>query len=150
MLVNADELITALESSDREVEWYLDLTNGAVVPVFSDLVGEEENEAIADAVETQPDRFFPIEPIGSQEAFRIMEAFVATLPAGTPADRLSLALGQRHPFRGFKDALLAWPPIREQWFRIHNARMREHAQDWLTGNQLEFTLTDQPASSLEA
>ena len=150
MLVNADDLISALESSDAEVEWYLDLSNGAVVPVFGDLLDEGENAAMAEAVETQPERFVPIEPIASHEAFHIMEAFVETLPAGAPAERLSIALRERHPFRPFKDALLAWPPVREQWFRFHHARMREIAQDWLTGSELEATLTDRPVGSPEA
>jgi hypothetical protein len=148
MLVNADELITALEASEGEVEWYLDLTNGAVVPLFSDLVDDDPD--LADAVEHQPERFLPIAPIESHEAFRIMEAFVAALPAGEPTTRLASALAQRHPFRQFKEALLAWPHIREQWFRFHHARMRDLAQDWLTGNEVEAQLTDRPVSSPEA
>jgi len=144
MLVNTNDLITALEASEGEVEWYLDLTNGAVVPLFSDLV--DDDPALADAVENQPDRFLPIEPIGSHEAFRIMEAFVEALPDGEPATSLASALCQRHPFRQFKDALLSWPHIREQWFRFHNARMREIAQGWLTGNEVAAQLTDRPTS----
>ena len=148
MLVSTDDLITALEAGEGEVEWYLDLTNGAVVPLFSDLVGEEPD--LASAVENQPDRFLPIEPIGSHEAFRIMEAFVEALPGGEPTTRLASALSQRHPFRQFKDALLAWPHIREQWFRFHHARMRVIAQDWLTDNEVAAQLTDRPTSSPEA
>jgi hypothetical protein len=148
MLVNADDLITALEASEGEVEWYLDLTNGAVVPLFTDLVDDDPD--LADAVENQPDRFLLIDPIGSHGAFRIMEAFVEALPDGEPTARLAAALSQRHPFRQFKDALVRWPHIREQWFSFHHARMREIAQDWLTGNEVAAQLTDRPTSSPEA
>jgi len=148
MLVNADELIVALESTDGEVDWYLDLSTGAVVPVVGDLL--DEDPSMAEALESEPDRFFPIDPISSHEAFSIMEAFVAGLPQGAPTDRLTAALGQRRPFRHFKDALLEWPHIREQWFRFHNARMRQVAEDWITGNELSVRLSPRTESGPEA
>jgi hypothetical protein len=95
MRINIDELIIALEASDGEGEWQLDLTDGAVVPLYGDLTDYEPE--LADAIVNEPERFLPIDPIGSREAFRIMEDFVETLPAGAPADRLVFALGQRRP-----------------------------------------------------
>ncbi len=148
MLVNADELIMALESTDAEVEWYLDLSTGAVVPVADELL--DEDPAMAEALESEPDRFFAIDPISSHEAFSIMEAFVEGLPQGAPTARLAAALGQRRPFRHFKDALLEWPHIREQWFRFHNARMRKVAEDWLTENDLSVQLSPLTESEPEA
>ena len=148
MLVNADELIMALESADSEVEWYLDLRTGAVVPIVGDLL--DEDPSMAQALEAEPDRFFAIDPISSHEAFSIMEAFVAGLPQGAPTARLAAALGQRRPFRHFKDALLEWPHIREQWFRFHNARMRKVAEEWITGNELSLQLSPRTESEPEA
>jgi len=150
MLVNLNDLIMALESADGEPGWFLDLLTGEVVGLFGDLVDDDENDALRQAIEEQPDRFVPIEPLATHEAFRIMEAFVDALLDEEPAKRLSMALGQRHPFRRFKDELLAWPLLREQWFRFHHDRMREHAQDWLAGNGISATLTDRPDPSLEA
>lgn len=150
MLVNIDDLIDALESRDGEPGWFLDLSTGEVVGLFGDLVDDDENDALREALEEQPDRFVPIEPLVSHEAFRIMEAFVEALPDKEPAKRLSMALGQRPPFRRFKDELLAWPRLREQWFRFHHDRMREHAKKWLSSNGISATLIDGPASSPEA
>ena len=148
MLVNADELILALESTDAEIEWYFDLRTGAVVPIVGDLL--DEDPAMAAALESEPDRFFAIDPISSHEAFSIMEAFVAGRPQGAPTSRLTAALGQRRPFRHFKDALLEWPHIRLQWFRFHNARMRKVAEDWLTENDLSVQLSPRTESEPEA
>ena len=148
MLVNADELIMALESADSEVEWYLDLRTGAVVPIVGDLL--DEDPSMAQALEAEPDRFFAIDPISSHEAFSIMEDFVTGLPQGAPTIRLAAALGQRRPFRHFKDALLEWPHIREQWFRFHNARMRKVAEEWITGNELSLQLSPRTESEPEA
>ena len=148
MLVNVNELIMALESTDAEVEWYLDLNTGAVVPVADELL--DEDPSMAEALESEPDRFFAIEPISSHEAFSIMEAFVTGLPQGAPTARLAAALSQRRPFRHFKDALLEWPHIREQWFRSHNARMRKVAENWLTENDLSVQLSPRAESQPEA
>ena len=148
MLVNVNELIMALESTDAEVEWYLDLNTGAVVPVADELL--DEDPSMAEALESEPDRFFAIEPISSHEAFSIMEAFVTGLPQGAPTARLAAALSQRRPFRHFKDALLEWPHIREQWFRFHNARMRKVAENWLTENDLSVQLSPRAESQPEA
>jgi hypothetical protein len=145
MLVNAEDLFVALEAGDGEIEWCLDLSNGDVVPV----VGDADPD-LAEAVENQPERFVHIEPIGSHEAFRIREAFVAALPEGEPASELASALAQRRPFRRFKDALCDWPDVREQWFRFHDARLREIAQAWLAEREVEAELSERPAPPPEA
>ena len=148
MLIDAEELIVALESRAAEMEWYLDLVSGQVLPLFSEAL--DDDTSFAEALEAEPDRYLPIDPIESHEAFRIMEAFVASLPPGVPSARLTSALTQRHPFRHFKDALLAWPLIREQWFQFHGARMRQVAREWLTENGVIATLTDRTTIGPEA
>ncbi len=79
-----------------------------------------------------------------------MEAFVESLPEGVSASRLGAALRQPHPFRHFKATLLAWPSVREQWFRFHDAHMREVAQAWLTEHGLNAQLTPGSTSHTEA
>ena len=148
MLIDAEAFIVALESRDAEVEWYLDLLSGQVLPLFSEAL--DDDPSFAAALEAAPDRYLLIDPIESHEAFRIIEAFVASLPPGDLSDRLASALAQRRPFRHFKDALLAWPLIREQWFRFHGARMRQVASEWLTENGVIATLTDRTTTDPEA
>ena len=138
ILVDADDLIIALESDGAELEWYLDLASGQVLPLFGDACSDDD---LAAALEAEPDRYFRVEPMGSPQAFRIMEAFVDTLPESAESERLEAALRQSRPFRHFKDSLAAWPPIREQWFRFHDARMRQVAEAWITGNEFEVRLT---------
>ena len=148
MLIDAEALIVALESRDAEVEWFLDLVSGQVLPLFSEAI--DDDTSFAEALDAEPDRYLLIDPIASHEAFSIMEAFVASLPPGEPSDRLASALTQRRPFRHFKDALLAWPLIREQWFRFHGSRMRQVAREWLTENDVIATLTDRTTTGPEA
>ena len=148
MLIDAEVLIAALESRDAEVEWYLDLVSGQVLPLFSEVL--DDDPSFAAALDAEPDRYIVIDPIESHEAFRIMETFVASLPPGAPSDGLASALTQPRPFRHFKDALLAWPHIREQWFRFHDSRMRQVATDWLTENGVIASLTVRTPTGPEA
>jgi hypothetical protein len=143
LVVNAADLIMALESRNGDMAWYLDLTTGDVLPMSVENALDDEAAELSLLLDDHPERFLPIEPIGSNEGFRIMELFVESLLAGLPAERLRTALGQQRPFRRFKDELLAWPELRERWFRFHHACMREHAAEWIMANGLEVELTDQ-------
>ena len=46
----------------------------------------------------------------------------------------------RGPFRCFKDTLLEFPDLQEQWFKYHDGRMLEYAQEWLEENLPGATL----------
>jgi len=148
ILVDAEDLITAIEERDAEVEWFLDLSSGQVVPLVSETVCGDA--PCAEAIEAEPDRYLPIEPIDSYEAFSIMEGFVESLPEGEPASQLAEALSRPRPFRRFKDALLGSPFVREMWFRYHDAHMREIAQAWLIEQGLNARLTDATRSRSDA
>jgi hypothetical protein len=66
-----------------------------------------------------PDRFLFIQPVPSYVGYEVMSDFVYTLPEGKVSRELTRALQQRRPFRRFKDVLLNYPAIREDWFRFH-------------------------------
>ena len=108
--VRIDEgwLLMALDSGDGMESWYLDRQTGEVIRLsdFDELEEEEEiRESIHDFAASQKD-----------ERVR-----------GVLMD----ALDRRRPFRAFKDALLGLGEVREQWFKYHEDRLREHARDWL-------------------
>ena len=70
-----------------------------------------------------------------------MAEFTESLPIGEARRELEFALNQRHPFRRFKDVLLNYPKIREEWFRFHNEAFTKIARNWLEENQVEATLS---------
>lgn len=65
------------------------------------------------------------------DGFRIMEEFVATLEEGEASRSLTRALRMRKPFRCFKDALLDFGDVRDQWFAFHNSWVEELARKFL-------------------
>jgi hypothetical protein len=131
LAVNAGELAEALENHLDNGSWMLNLETGEVILVPGRMVDEEpeDDEDFEDA-----EKFLPILPIPSHEGFRIMEDFVATLPDSEGSRSLERALGHTRPFRGFKDTLLDFPELRERWFKYHDGRMVEKAQEWLEDN----------------
>lgn len=145
--VNLDELLAAFTDNLDDWQSFLDLQTGRIISVptecFRQLEGEPPSlftdpdlvEASAlDARRIDKDRsgrFVEIEPLDSGQSFAIMESFVATLPHGRTRHQLTRALAGKKPFRSFKDALEADPPVRERWFAHQSAAHRDHALRWL-------------------
>jgi len=45
-----------------------------------------------------------------------------------------------HPFRSFKNALLAYPQLRERWFAFHEKSLAQLAREWLDDQGIEADL----------
>jgi len=135
LAVDMEMLTMALESHDLESPWVLDLDSGDVIPVVSPMICGDSTTV--DEVERNPSRYLHIEPIPSHESFRIMEAFAAQLSPGAARTSLLEALERRHPFRQFKAVLLAFPEVRERWFRYHDLCLNGIAEEWLKVNDVK-------------
>src|SRR5438270_11302233 len=117
LLIDAEDLIAALENHDYEIEYFLDLESGEVLlHVGEGIVGpDEELEA---QLEAEPDGYFAIHPILSSAGWQVMADFIEQMPDGEATERLVRAVRRSHPFRRFKADLLNYPQIREQWFAL--------------------------------
>ncbi|HEX6748101.1 MAG TPA: UPF0158 family protein [Longimicrobium sp.] len=152
--IDEGELLMAMDSGDGTDLWYLDRRTGAVILTDEDYLlddesdeDEEEDELLdEDAAvrkmidEDKEDRYLPIPSLSSDEGFRIMERFAGTVDDRRIREELFDALDRRRPFRSFKDALLAHPEVREQWFTYHENQLREAALDWLRSEEIDAEL----------
>ncbi|MEO8054709.1 MAG: UPF0158 family protein [Acidobacteriota bacterium] len=145
VIIDPDSLGVALESHEAETEWVLDLRSGEVLPVIDPAISGDDT--VQQELEREPQRYLYIEPIPSTQSFRIMEAFAAGLPPSEARSALIMALGQHHPFREFKAALLALPQLRAQWFAYHDAHMRTIAEQWLEDNGVNGKLRIGPSGA---
>jgi hypothetical protein len=138
--IDLDQLAVAL--SDHDSEWVLDSQTGNILIaawLTDPDVREMEIEAGGEGFGDDPlegDRFIPIEHIGSNAGFRRMERF-ALDQDDRVRERLLQALEQSRPFRRFKDALAAFPEVREAWFAYEDARLKECAREWLAENAID-------------
>jgi hypothetical protein len=83
---------------------------------------EDEEEDIPLAAE-----IVLLDPISSHERFRWMEAFLVTVHSIAAQSALRNALRHKKPFRNFKDALMEYPAVRQQWFQFEAARIKQEA-----------------------
>jgi hypothetical protein len=135
-------LLEAFQGGDGSTSWYLDRATGDVIMLMDDL--EEEEEEIRAAIEEDDEeeggRFLCIPGRDSHDGFRLMERFVATVEDPRIRGALYDALERRRPFRSFKDALMAYPEVRERWFAYEEADAREEAVAWLENLEIEYEL----------
>jgi hypothetical protein len=82
-------------------------------------------------------RYLRIEPTGSLDAYRDIEAFIETVPGERLAGLLLRAIEGRGAFRRFRSVLEEHPRERERWDAFRDARARQHALDWLASEDIE-------------
>jgi hypothetical protein len=136
--VEVDIGILSFAITSRDLEHYLDLQTGDVIPRFDD--APDDDEEIATALVETPDRFVLVEPVSSEESYRWMERFAASQTDDEIREALFDALDRPKPFRRFKDALERFPEVREEWFHAHDQRVLEYAQAWLAAEDLNVQL----------
>jgi hypothetical protein len=138
--VDWDELELAMTWHDDELTCFLDLRTGEVrhyrPAAFggdgedAELTEDEADEGVAEGY------LIRIDPIESSVEYDWMADFAASLTDSRVGERLERALGGRHPFRRFKDALARHPAERERWFRFHDERVREAMREWLADHDI--------------
>ena len=139
LLIDADEMVAALENHDDESQYFLDLRTGEILLLIDEsIVGP--NDDLEMQLEAEPDRYREINPISSSDAWQVMADFIEQLPDGEAGQMLARAVGLNHPFRRFKDILLDYPKIREQWFVFHERAMLELVRKWLEEEGIEADL----------
>jgi hypothetical protein len=128
--IDLDDLCIALadHSAGYDSWWLLDPRTGETQHYSRD--AGDDLDALDEA------GLVPVEPMPSSEGYADMADFVDLVPERRPAELLSRAIEGRGAFRRFKDTLFDFPELREQWFAVHDARMRRHAIDWLLDNDL--------------
>lgn len=136
LTIRADELIMLFEGFETEMQHFFDRQTGEVLSLYHAEEVEEDRERI----EADPDRYLRIEPVPSWVGYEIMCDFVEALPEGKVQQELARALERRKPFRGFKDVLLNYPQVREDWFRFHELSFIKIIQEWLEDNGVAATL----------
>lgn len=108
-----------------------------------------EERAVRREITRGSPRYVYIEPVSSNEGWRMMEDFVTALPEGAARVRLYDAIDGPKPFRRFKDIIAHYPELREEWFAFKDRRMREAAWEWLWSEKIDAELRTAQGERLE-
>jgi uncharacterized protein UPF0158 len=132
LIIDLDDLIMALSTRYEldDPSHYLDLDSGEVV-----YAGEGLEDLPADLT-TNP-RYRRIEPVQAEPALHILEAFIAQLTDQQARAQLTAAFQEDEPFEAFKEAMLALPQLRDDWFSFHQQAYAQLAQDWCHRQAIE-------------
>ena len=133
-------LLMAFDSGDGMESWFLDRETGEVIRLSEWDELEEEEEIRARIDEDEDERYLSVPSMSSHQGFRIMEDFARSQADPRVRGVLFDALDHRRPFRSFKDALAGLGGVREEWFKYHENRLREHALDWLRVKDVDAEL----------
>jgi hypothetical protein len=145
--IDLDQLAVAL--SDHDSEWVLDTQTGNILmanwltdPDLREMEIEAGGEDFGDDP-LEDDRFIPIEHLGSDRGFGWMESF-ALAQEDRVRERLLDTLDRPRPFRRFKDALAAFPEVREAWYGFEDGKLKECAREWLADNDVDADVFEAP------
>ncbi len=136
--IDLDEFVFAHEWHSDEMASYLDVETGQIVEV-SDLLDNEDQQS-QDEIEENTERYHYIEPIDSDESYRMMARFVDSLPEGEAQRVLAKSLQRRSPFRNFKDDLYEFPDVQNQWYKFHNEQLVQMAGESLEAEEIDAEL----------
>jgi hypothetical protein len=104
-------------------------------------LSEWEKEAIKEANDVENNfgsRYIAIPQADSHDGYEQMQEFAENVEDKRIADRLFRALGQKHPFRRFKDALDYYPEVQQQWYEFKNSSDRQKVLEWLLEEGIEL------------
>ena len=127
--VDLEELASAIEDQGEGISFYVDRETGNVVLVTVDSDDKDlpvPREEIEDSA-----RFVLVDPEDTDEAFRDMEDFAATVPHSFLRVQLEDALDGDGPFAGFRGVLKEEPEERKRWFAFKRERLEMRAREWL-------------------
>jgi hypothetical protein len=121
--IDLEQLASLLEGDPLWGGGRIDLKSGECWPGSLEFEDDDDDE--------DEDRWLHVECVGSHQAYRDMELFIATVDEPAIVDRLEIAINGKGAFRRFKDVLSRWPEVLERYYLLSNERQRGRARAWL-------------------
>ena len=136
-----EALAVAFENQLPNSHSYLELSTGKV-----------HTQNLAPGAAPQPPgpagEFLYIQPRPSREGYRTMQRFIETVAEPRLKEGLAAALVGKGAFRRFKDQLLDYPEVRQQWFAFKDAEVYAYIRDWLVREGVQAT-NEPPAGTIK-
>jgi len=122
------------EQLDMGMKCYYHIQTGELEYYPDELKGhagfdEELWEESINKVEENYQEYIRFEGMESHESFSIMEDFISMISEEKILRRFEDAIGYRKPFQNFKQLLLSYPDLREQWFAYKDRRFIEFVKE---------------------
>jgi hypothetical protein len=129
--IDLDDLCIALDTGPGELSWFLDAQTGETILVNNEYDPTDTEGPSQEEIEANPDRYLQIPEASSDQGYRDMQAFIASVKDERFRESLEIAILGPGPFRRFKSVLNHVPEQRELWFAFKKQRMLTRALEWL-------------------
>ena len=137
MKIKLQTVIDAIEQASDDFTMLYDTKTGQSVYLAEAWITGETDEALAEVVENEPDRFLRFPTKYEIHEYRIMESFVDELPQGKVKNELLSAICGKGAFRRFKQSIRYYD-MEQRWYGYQANAYRELAERWCRDHELEF------------
>lgn len=137
MKIKLEIVLDAIETADDAFTYFYDTQTEDVI-FLSDLNTEEENEAIADAIDSDMNRYLRLPTKYDIHEYHIMEAFAEAYPDSRIRFELCSAIRGSGAFRRFKN-VIRYHSIEQEWYDWRDKSYREIAVRWCMERKLDYT-----------
>jgi len=126
-----DEILFYMENQDGE--FLLDTDEGEIIDLNNNDYDEEPD--------LDDERFISLPEWSSQDGYRLMEHFTASLKNPVVRHELSLALNKnKGVFRFFKNTIEQYPEVEKLWFKFKEQEMKNEVIAWYNSLREEWGL----------
>lgn len=128
-------LCDAIEVSTETSTAYWDRLREEVACLDSELDTSEQNEALAEGIESQNERFVLLPEKRDFREYDVMRGFIDSLPDGGAKRDLAGAIHGKGAFRRFKDTLFYYG-LEQRWYEYRDAAVKDFAVSWCDENDV--------------
>lgn len=127
-----EELVNCYDDNQMDHEYFLNIETKDIA-FFSSYIDRNEYDELMEKVEEGfGEIYFKVPQTDSREGFLDMEEFVETVYSDKIKSQLYDALSRnKGVFRRFKDVLMEYPDIREQYYQYKYEKNKARVIDWL-------------------
>lgn len=137
--IDLDMLTMALQVSDLDTGWWLDISSGEVIPGL-DPKGSAQEQSVLQSRRSNPDRYIDIEPLPTAVLVDLMQSFISTLHEHSFCNALRQALRQEQAAWHFKRTLANNSEHEESWYAFKEQFYALQARQWAREQGLEYEI----------
>ena len=134
--IKLEIVLDAIQTADDAFTYFYDTQTEEVI-VLSDLDSYDEREAIADAIDSDMNRYLRLPTKYEIHEYRVMEEFSKAYPDSRIRFELCNAIRGSGAFRRFKN-VIRYHSIEQEWYNWRDKTFREIAVRWCKDRGLEY------------
>lgn len=137
--VNLKDIIFEIDCASETTIPFLDLKTGERLYIDDLTQSIEENDRIAERIDSEPERYIKILTKNDINEYYIMCDFIKHLPSEEARKRLFNAVEGKGAFRRFKNEIQALN-IEQQWYDFRDKEFKNIAVNWCNEHNLKYDL----------